>query len=515
MKKQKNKGITLIALVVTIIVLLILAGISIMMLTGQNGILNRAGQAKEDTGNAQIDEMVKMSVMEALTNGNGRITEALLREALDKNLGAGNYTLTGNETDGWTIVANGKTYKVDANGTITSSTNNDSTGGNTGDVPAAGTPVKNPASYGENPNAQATADGAGKTFPKPDGGRYVEGTVDTGVVIDINGSEFVWVPVDDVVLDKNRASELPKSSDFTHKGEMSNEESGKYDASSGSGYLEFKQDCSKMYTPMVVKIDDTNYKEIPYYYYKDYVWIKYPDEENYYTTNGFYEPGDSTGKESGNNQSGNGSSESGSNGSSGNSGSVSNEIDQQAEYNKMVESVIKYGGFYVARYEACLDSNSNIAFKDASNSNNKVDTVNTDEKDGVAIESPERNAMDFDALSEKISQFETSSVTASIPWGCQYNAMLNWLRKTGSDITSDTARWDNKTDSIKNKKKITGYTKTDKFNNIYDLYGCHNEWVLERYRGSITLRGNFGLNGETTDTYKDINKSSRATLYIK
>ena len=39
---KNNKGITLIALVVTIIVLLILAGVSIAMLSGQNGILNRA-----------------------------------------------------------------------------------------------------------------------------------------------------------------------------------------------------------------------------------------------------------------------------------------------------------------------------------------------------------------------------------------------------------------------------------------------------------------------------------------
>ena len=43
-KKTNQKGITLIALVVTIIVLLILAGISIQMLTGQNGILVRAGE---------------------------------------------------------------------------------------------------------------------------------------------------------------------------------------------------------------------------------------------------------------------------------------------------------------------------------------------------------------------------------------------------------------------------------------------------------------------------------------
>ena len=46
-KSKKNGGITLIALVVTIIVLIILAGVSISMLTGQNGILTRAAEAKE------------------------------------------------------------------------------------------------------------------------------------------------------------------------------------------------------------------------------------------------------------------------------------------------------------------------------------------------------------------------------------------------------------------------------------------------------------------------------------
>ena len=54
-RKMQEKGITLIALVVTIIVLLILAGISISMLTGQNGILNRASEAKQNTGTAQTE----------------------------------------------------------------------------------------------------------------------------------------------------------------------------------------------------------------------------------------------------------------------------------------------------------------------------------------------------------------------------------------------------------------------------------------------------------------------------
>ena len=57
LKPMKNeKGITLIALVITIIVLLILAAVSIATLTGQNGILTRANDAKEDTARETAKE---------------------------------------------------------------------------------------------------------------------------------------------------------------------------------------------------------------------------------------------------------------------------------------------------------------------------------------------------------------------------------------------------------------------------------------------------------------------------
>jgi len=59
---KNNKGITLIALVITIIVLLILAGVSIAMLTGENGILNQATSAKYDTAKAEIVERVNMEL---------------------------------------------------------------------------------------------------------------------------------------------------------------------------------------------------------------------------------------------------------------------------------------------------------------------------------------------------------------------------------------------------------------------------------------------------------------------
>ena len=64
----ENKGITLIALVITIIVLLILAGISISMLTGENGILNRASEAKEKTVVAQEEKTQKLQGYEDTIN---------------------------------------------------------------------------------------------------------------------------------------------------------------------------------------------------------------------------------------------------------------------------------------------------------------------------------------------------------------------------------------------------------------------------------------------------------------
>ena len=64
---KNNKGITLIALIVTIIVLLILAGVSIAMLTGQNGILNRASEASYRTKLQDAAETISYSASEAIT----------------------------------------------------------------------------------------------------------------------------------------------------------------------------------------------------------------------------------------------------------------------------------------------------------------------------------------------------------------------------------------------------------------------------------------------------------------
>ena len=85
MKNKRNEGITLIALVVTIIVLLILAGISIAMLSGNNGILQRATEAKQDTERQSIIEQARIDVLGyQADNKGGDLDKTQLKSVLDK-----------------------------------------------------------------------------------------------------------------------------------------------------------------------------------------------------------------------------------------------------------------------------------------------------------------------------------------------------------------------------------------------------------------------------------------------
>ncbi len=97
-KQTKNKGITLIALVITIIVLLILAGVSIAMLTGQNGILTQAQKAKTETENAAQNEAVALN----------QIEQELIKQTGGETSGGGTTgstleTVTGTETSNTTV----------------------------------------------------------------------------------------------------------------------------------------------------------------------------------------------------------------------------------------------------------------------------------------------------------------------------------------------------------------------------------------------------------------------------
>ena len=91
---RNQKGITLIALVITIIVLLILAGVSIAMLTGQNGILTQANSARTETAQAEAVERInlELAALRAKALAGETLTVADATQA-GTNLGAG-YTVT-------------------------------------------------------------------------------------------------------------------------------------------------------------------------------------------------------------------------------------------------------------------------------------------------------------------------------------------------------------------------------------------------------------------------------------
>ena len=63
-QKLKEKGITLIALVVTIIILLILVGVTISQITGENGLIRKAKEAVERYKNASEEEQIQLGELE-------------------------------------------------------------------------------------------------------------------------------------------------------------------------------------------------------------------------------------------------------------------------------------------------------------------------------------------------------------------------------------------------------------------------------------------------------------------
>ncbi len=118
--KQK-KGITLIALVITIIVLLLLAGTSISMLSGDNSILSRAGDAKTQTEEKSKEEQIKIEVLGSFDT-DGKIDVATLKT----NLGKMGATVSGNNLP-LTVTLGGQEFTVNTNGNVAKA----------GDVPAS------------------------------------------------------------------------------------------------------------------------------------------------------------------------------------------------------------------------------------------------------------------------------------------------------------------------------------------------------------------------------------------
>ena len=156
MRFKEKKGITLIALVVTIIVLVILAGISINLLFGQYGIVTRAGQAKEDYTNAQIEEQEYLNY-------------------LDKKIADYNKSLPENTKENpqpiGTIVKVPNEWQTEAVKYIKTSDGLEAT-----EVTKVAT-------------VYAVSVGNGETVPVPKGFYYVGGNLNNGVIISDNSDD--------------------------------------------------------------------------------------------------------------------------------------------------------------------------------------------------------------------------------------------------------------------------------------------------------------------------------------
>ena len=111
---KKTNGITLIALIITIIVLLILAGVSIAMLTGQNGILTQAQNAKHATEGAAAKEKVEIAVVGAMSKDK---TGALTIDNLKTEMANYEGTIEGSKFP-VTVKVDNKMFEVSENGNV-------------------------------------------------------------------------------------------------------------------------------------------------------------------------------------------------------------------------------------------------------------------------------------------------------------------------------------------------------------------------------------------------------------
>ncbi|HCF35089.1 MAG TPA: hypothetical protein DER15_07250, partial [Clostridiales bacterium] len=184
-KKQKlkeSKGITLIALVITIIVLLILAGVTIATLTGDNGILKKAGDAKTQTEQAKEDENLKIAIAGSYGT-DGKLNLKDLKDNLE-NQGI-NYDKN-NTGFPLEVTVNGEKKKIDANGNIIESIQS---------LKTKGTVFKDTTTLEDTYGNQVTIPKGFKiaddSATEVTGGIVIEDATYTNTI----RSQFVWIPV--------------------------------------------------------------------------------------------------------------------------------------------------------------------------------------------------------------------------------------------------------------------------------------------------------------------------------
>ena len=183
----------------------------------------------------------------------------------------------------------------------------------------------------------------------------------------------------------------------------------------------------------------------------------------------------------------------------------------ETEFNNMIASVERYGGFYIGRYETGnLSQEEAVVVKNNSDTGSQTWYTQYNKSKGVAA---------------------NSNVTTSMIWGCQWDAVMRWMYNSGDEekktYTYDSTGKGNYagTQGSTNKAIPTGSNDTYAVNNIYDMAGNVSDWTIEADDTSFrVLRGgNYNSNvsyppasirGHNYPTYSDGRVGSRLALYM-
>ncbi len=180
----------------------------------------------------------------------------------------------------------------------------------------------------------------------------------------------------------------------------------------------------------------------------------------------------------------------------------------QREFDNLIASVNKYGGFYIGRYE--------------------TSDLNTDSPKVISGVLP-TVTMDWYTMyknSKKIAS-ENNSVTSSMIWGSQWDAVMNWFLSSSVETTRNyVTNSSGKGVYSQDAKTTTGSNSNYALNNIYDMAGNVYEWTVEArsFTSRVTRGGSYAVSGSdfpasyrsegSPDSKELLSVGSRATLYV-